>query len=82
MKRKDIICEETIYERVMEDKRNHMPTGDENSLRRLIINNLIANPILGENYIDYHTDDGRCGLTIKIGEYLYNIIIEKVREEE
>lgn len=53
------------------------PMYNENALRRDIINALIAVPTLGVNYIDYHTDDGRCGLTLIFGEDRFELTIEK-----
>lgn len=35
------------------------------------------NGILGENYVDWHTEDGKCGLTLMTTLGDYDIIITK-----
>ena len=48
-------------------------------IRKEIVEGLFNKPILGENYIDWHTDDGECGLTIifKNANEEFDIIIRK-----
>jgi hypothetical protein len=48
-------------------------------IRKEIVEGLFNKPILGENYIDWHTDDGECGLTIifKNAKEEFDIIIRK-----
>lgn len=36
-----------------------------------------GNAILGENYIDWHTEDGKCGLTLMTTIGDYDIVITK-----
>ena len=36
-----------------------------------------GNAILGENYVDWHTEDGKCGLTLMTTLGDYDIIITK-----
>ena len=36
-----------------------------------------GNEILGENYIDWHTEDGKCGLTLMTTLGDYDIVITK-----
>jgi hypothetical protein len=55
------------------------PMYNENELRKDIINKFIAVPVLGENYVDWHTEDGKCGLTLFFGEDRFDIVIEKKR---
>lgn len=46
------------------------------NVRKYILNKLCKNPLLGFNYIDWHTDNsGECGLTIRIGNQVFDIII-------
>ena len=47
-------------------------------IRKKIINNILTNPILGENYVDWHTENGECGLTIMLGDKKFDIIIKEV----
>lgn len=46
-------------------------------LREAIINKILINPKLGVNYIDYHTDNGECGLELIFGEEKFDLIITK-----
>lgn len=48
-------------------------------VRRAIIEALFNNPKLGENYIDWHTESGECGLTIiyKNQNERFDIIIKR-----
>lgn len=46
-------------------------------VREWIINELLAVPKLGENYVDWHTEDGECGLTIYPCGQEFEIIIKK-----
>lgn len=36
-----------------------------------------GNAILGENYVDWHTKDGKCGLTLMTTMGDYDIVITK-----
>ena len=48
-------------------------------MRCVIVEALFNNPELGKHYIDWHTEDGECGVTIMYpnqGEY-FDIIIKK-----
>ena len=38
---------------------------------------LDGNAILGENYVDWHTKDGKCGLTLMTTMGDYDIVITK-----
>ena len=53
------------------------PPYTENQLRSNIINALFDDPKLGADYIDWHTDEGKCGLTLTFGKSTFDIIIEK-----
>ena len=49
-------------------------------VREWIINALLYKPVLGENYIDWHTENsGECGVTIMYGdkEEQFDIIIRR-----
>ena len=48
-------------------------------IRKNIAEALFNNPKLGENYIDWHTEDGECGLTIifKHANEEFEIVIKK-----
>lgn len=36
-------------------------------IRELIVESLLPNPVLGKNYVDYHTEnDGECGVTVML----------------
>ena len=50
-------------------------------LRKAIINSVLAVPVLGVNYIDYHYEDGRCGLALNLGSYGGEFEIIIVRPE-
>ena len=51
-------------------------------LRRDIVEAMLATPTLGENYIDWHADDGTCGLTLIIdGEHFDITIVKRAPEE-
>lgn len=47
------------------------------NIRKEIINTFFNNPILGKDYIDWHTEDGKCGLTIMIDGRKFDIIIQQ-----
>ena len=51
-------------------------------MRKQIVEALFNNPQLVENYVDWHTEDGKCGLTLifKNANEMFDILIEK-REE-
>lgn len=53
-------------------------------IRRHIIESFFNKPILGENYIDWHTEDGECGLTLmfKNANEQFDIIIRGRKSEE
>ena len=48
-------------------------------MRKDIVEALFNNPKLGENYIDWHTEDGECGLTLmfKNAKEEFEIIIRR-----
>jgi hypothetical protein len=48
-------------------------------MREWIIEALINEPILGQNYVDWHTENsGECGVTIMFGnENQFDIIIKR-----
>jgi hypothetical protein len=39
-------------------------------IRKEIVDGLFNKPILGENYIDWHTDDGECGLLETVNKWI------------
>ena len=51
----------------------------EEDMRKQIIEAMFNNPKLGENYIDWHTEGGECGLTLmfKNTNEKFDIIIRK-----
>lgn len=53
------------------------PNYTAEDLRKDIIQKMLAVPVLGKNYIDYHTDDSVCGLELKMGDDTYDILITK-----
>lgn len=67
------------FTRKNEDKYMKYPE----DIRKEIIEALFNNPKLGENYIDWHTESGECGVTIiyKNANQKFDIII-RPREEE
>lgn len=44
-------------------------------VREWIISKLLKEPKLGENYADWHTKNGECGLTIKVCSQIFDITI-------
>lgn len=51
----------------------------EEYIRKQIVEGLFNNPVLGKHYIDWHTENGECGVTIMFphaGEE-FDIIIRK-----
>ena len=48
-------------------------------IRRNIVESIYNNPVLGKHYIDWHTEDGKCGLTLifQSSNEKFDIIIEK-----
>lgn len=46
-------------------------------VREWIINEVFLEPVLGHNYIDWHTETGECGLTIYPCGEEFEIIIKK-----
>jgi hypothetical protein len=53
------------------------------SIRKWIIGAFFNNPILGKHYIDWHTEDGECGLTLifQSTNEQFDIIIRKKQKE-
>ena len=49
----------------------------EEKIREMIVYGIFNNPKLGVNYIDWHTEDGKCGLTIYPNREEFEIIITK-----
>lgn len=49
------------------------------NIRKDIVEAFFIHPKLGENYVDWHTEDGRCGLTLmfKDTNEEFEIIIRK-----
>lgn len=45
------------------------------NIRKRIIATLLINPVLGENYVDWHNDSGECGVTIMLPDQSIDIII-------
>ena len=54
----------------------------EEDVRENIVEAFSTAPELGKNYIDYHTQDGKCGLTIIFisQNQKFDIIIEQHKE--
>lgn len=46
-------------------------------IREWIIYELLSKPVLGQNYVDWHTESGECGLTIYPCGQEFEIIIKK-----
>lgn len=53
------------------------PTAED--LRRWIIYAVLGEPHLGENYVDWHTETGECGLTIKYPAHEFEIVIRQIK---
>lgn len=53
----------------------------EENIRKDITEAFFNHPILGKHYIDWHTEDGECGLTLifKSTNEEFDIIIKKKR---
>ena len=53
-------------------------------IRKDIVEAFFNNPILGEHYVDWHTEDGECGLTLmfKNANEEFDIIIKKRIDNE
>ena len=53
-------------------------------IRRDIVEAFFNNPILGKHYIDWHTEDGECGLTLmfKNANEEFDVIISKHTEDD
>lgn len=45
--------------------------------RKFLIEAFYDNAILGKNYVDWHTEDGKCGLTLMSTMGNYDIVITK-----
>lgn len=54
------------------------------SIRKWIIGAFFNNPILGKHYIDWHTEDGECGLTLifQSTNEQFDIIIRKKQNDD
>ena len=65
------------YEALMEDNKKCMRTAED--IRKDIVEAFFNNPKLGENYIDWHTENGECGLTLmfKNANEEFDIIIRR-----
>lgn len=48
-------------------------------IRKWFINKFLINPVLGVNYVDWHTENGECGLTIIFPSKQFDIIIKERR---
>lgn len=46
-------------------------------IREWIVKAIWNNPILGKHYIDWHTEDGECGLTLMFPNTEFEIIIRQ-----
>lgn len=48
-------------------------------IRKEIVESMFNKPILGENYVDWHTVDGECGLTLifKSANEKFDILIKR-----
>ena len=56
-------------------------TTSEELVRRHIIESTFVNPILGVNYIDWHTADGDCGLTLFFPHDRFDIVIRRCDDD-
>ena len=54
---------------------------NENDIRRHIIAALLNEPILGQNYVDYHNENDECCVRIMYPGKQFDIIIKEVHEE-
>lgn len=45
--------------------------------RKFLVEAFYDNAILGKNYVDWHTEDGKCGLTLMNTMGDYDIVITK-----
>lgn len=45
--------------------------------RKFLVEAFYDKAILGKNYVDWHTEDGKCGLTLMSTMGDYNIVITK-----
>ena len=54
---------------------------NENDIRRYIIAALLNEPILGQNYVDYHNENDECCVRIMYSGKQFDIIIKEVPEE-
>ena len=54
---------------------------NENDIRRYIIAALLNEPILGQNYVDYHNEDDECCVRIMYPGKQFDIIIKEVPED-
>lgn len=45
--------------------------------RKFLVKAFYDNAILGKNYVDWHTEDGKCGLTLMSTLGDYDIVITK-----
>ena len=51
---------------------------NENDIRRHIIAALLNEPILGQNYVDYHNENDECCVRIMYPSKQFDIIIKEV----
>ena len=55
---------------------------NENDIRRYIISALLNEPILGQNYVDYHNKNDECCVRIMYSSKQFDITIKEVPEKE
>ena len=53
-------------------------------IRKDIVEALFNNPVLGKQYVDWHTEDGECGLTLmfKNANEEFDVVIKKHIKED
>lgn len=51
------------------------------AIREWIVMELLNKPVLGQNYVDWHTEDGECGVTLMYGKEHFDITIRKHTKE-
>lgn len=49
----------------------------EEKIRKLIVEAFFNKPILGKHYVDWHTEDGECGLTLMLRDKKFDIVIRE-----
>lgn len=70
----DVLLETDIYKEERNGVANEIKTPED--LRRNIIN-VLSKGKLGEDYIDWHTDEGKCGLTLIVKGECFDMVITK-----